>query len=64
MTVRMTAHAYLHTSALQWLPVRRVVAPNAEVEVDPAALPLDLVDLAFAVLLAASLEHEQLRVLG
>ena len=31
-------------------------------EVHPAALPLDLVDLAFAVLLAPSLEGQQLRV--
>jgi hypothetical protein len=33
-------------------------------QVHPAALPLDFVDLAFAVLLAASLERQQLRVPG
>jgi hypothetical protein len=36
-----------------------VLAPGAEMEVHPAALPLDLVDLAFAVLLPAGLEGEQ-----
>jgi hypothetical protein len=39
----MTARAFLGMSAPHWLLVRRVVAPNTEVEVDPAALPLDLV---------------------
>jgi hypothetical protein len=33
-------------------------------EVHAAALPLNLVDLAFAVVLATGLEGEQLRVLG
>jgi hypothetical protein len=51
-------------SAPHWLPVRRIVASNAEVEVDPAALPFDLVDLAFAVLLAVSLELQQVCLLG
>ena len=36
----------------------RVVSPGAKMEVHPAALPLDLVDLAFAVLLAAGLERQ------
>jgi hypothetical protein len=45
----MTARAFLGTTAPHWLPVRRVVAPNAEMQVDPAALPLDLVDLALAL---------------
>jgi hypothetical protein len=30
---------------------RRVVAPNAEVQIDTAALPLDIIDLALAVFL-------------
>jgi hypothetical protein len=33
-------------------------------EVHAAALPLDLVDLPFAVVFATGLEGEQLRVLG
>src|SRR5215208_5289657 len=33
-------------------------------EVHPAALPLHLVDLAFAVVLATSLKGEQFRILG
>jgi hypothetical protein len=56
--------AFLGMSAPHWLPVRRIVASNAEVEVDPAALPFDLVDLALAVSLAAGLERQQLRILG
>ena len=40
-----------------------VVSPDAEMQLDPAALPLDLVDLALAVLLAARLERQHLRVL-
>jgi hypothetical protein len=44
------------------LASRRVVPAGAKVQVHPAALPLNLVDLAFAVVLAASLEREQLRV--
>jgi hypothetical protein len=42
------------------LTSQRVVSAGAEVQVHPAALPLDLVDLAFAVVLAAGLECEQL----
>jgi hypothetical protein len=34
------------------------------VQVHPTALPLDVIDLALAVVLAARLEREQLRVLG
>jgi hypothetical protein len=45
------------------LASRRVVSAGAQVQVDPAALPLDLVDLALAVVLAAGLEGEQLCVL-
>ena len=37
------------------LSLRWVVPSDAEVEVDPASLPLDLVDLAFAVFLAVML---------
>src|SRR5688500_9310507 len=44
------------------LASRRVVPAGAEVQVHPAALPLDLVDLAFAVVLASGLEREQLGV--
>jgi hypothetical protein len=36
----------------------RLVAAGAEMQVDPAALPLDLVDFALAVLLAPRLERE------
>jgi hypothetical protein len=39
-----------------------VVSTSAEVQVHPAALPLRLIDLAFAVLLAAGLEGEQFRI--
>jgi hypothetical protein len=46
------------------LPPRWLVAPDAEVQVDPAALELELVDLAFAVVLAAGLEGEDLEVAG
>jgi hypothetical protein len=41
---------------------RWVVAAGTKVQVHPAALPLDLVDLAFAVVLAAGLEGQQLGV--
>ena len=41
---------------------RRVVPAGAKVEIDPAALPLHLVDLTFAVVLAGSLEGQQLCV--
>jgi hypothetical protein len=46
------------------LSPRWVVAAGAEVQVHPAALPLDLVDLAFAVVLAGGLEGEHFDVLG
>jgi hypothetical protein len=36
------------------LPRRLIVQSDSEVQVDPAALPLDLVDLAFAVVLAGT----------
>jgi hypothetical protein len=45
------------------LPPRRLVAPNPGVQVHLAALPLNLVDLALAVVLAARLEGQQLSVL-
>jgi hypothetical protein len=44
------------------LASRRVVSADAEMQVHPAALPLDLIDLAFAVVLAAGLERKQLRI--
>jgi hypothetical protein len=44
------------------LASRRIIAAGAEVQVHPAALPLDLIDLALAVVLAAGLEGKQLRV--
>jgi hypothetical protein len=40
----------------------RVVPAGAEVQVYPAALPLDLIHLALAVVLAAGLEGEQLGI--
>jgi hypothetical protein len=43
-----------------WLPARWLVASGPEVEVHPAALELELVDLALAVVLAAGLEREDL----
>ena len=46
------------------LPPRWLVAAGPEVQVDPAALELELVDLALAVLLAAGLEGEHLQVAG
>ncbi len=42
------------------LPLWWLVSAGAEVQVDPAALELELVDLAFAVVLAVGLEREQL----
>jgi hypothetical protein len=39
-----------------------LVPAGAQVQADPAALPLDLIDLALAAILAAGLEGEQLRV--
>jgi hypothetical protein len=44
------------------LAPRRVVPAGAEVQVHPAALPLDLIDLALAVVLATRLERQQLGV--
>jgi hypothetical protein len=41
------------------LASRWVVAADAKVQVHPAALALDLIDLAFAVVLASGLEGEQ-----
>jgi hypothetical protein len=40
----------------------RVVSPDTEMQVHPAALHLHLVDLSLAVLLAACLEGEHLCV--
>jgi hypothetical protein len=42
-----------------WLPPRWFVSPGPQVQVDPAALEIELVDLALAVVLAAGLEREQ-----
>jgi hypothetical protein len=44
------------------LPSRWLVASDPEVQVDPATLELELVDLALAVVLAAGLEGEDLQV--
>jgi hypothetical protein len=44
------------------LASRRVVPVGAQVQVHPAALPLDLVDLALAVVLTTGLERQQLSV--
>jgi hypothetical protein len=46
------------------LPPRRLVASGPQVQVDPAALELELVDLALAVLLAGGLERQDLKVAG
>ena len=46
------------------LPPWRLVAAGAQVQVDPAALELELVDLALGVILAASLEGEDFQVAG
>ena len=43
---------------------RRVVASSAEMQVDAAALPLDLVELTLAVVLAGGLERQHLAVSG
>jgi hypothetical protein len=48
--------------ALRRLPPRWLVASGPEVQVDQVALELELVDLAFAVVLATSLEREDLQV--
>jgi hypothetical protein len=44
------------------LPLRWLVASGPEVQVDAAALELELVDLALAVVVAAGLEGEDLQV--
>jgi hypothetical protein len=44
------------------LPSVAVVSADAEVEVHPTALPLNLIDLALAVVFAARLEGEQFGV--
>jgi hypothetical protein len=46
------------------LAPRWVVAAGPQVQVDPAALELKLVDLALAVVLAAGLEGQDLQVAG
>jgi hypothetical protein len=46
------------------LPPRWVVPADAKVQIHPAALKLELVDLALAVLLAAGLERQHLEVAG
>jgi hypothetical protein len=46
------------------LPPLWLVASGSEVQVDPAALELQLVDLALAVVLAAGLKGEHLEVAG
>jgi hypothetical protein len=43
------------------LPLRWLVAAGAQVQVDPAALERELVDLALAVVLAAGLERQDLQ---
>jgi hypothetical protein len=43
---------------------RRLVASGAQVQVDPAALELELVDLALEVVVAAGLEGQDLQVAG
>ena len=45
--------------ALRWL-----VTSGPKMQVDPAALKIELVDLALAVILAAGLEGEDLQVAG
>jgi hypothetical protein len=46
------------------LVTRRLVAASAQVQIDPAALELKLVDLTLAVVLTASLEGQDLQVAG
>ena len=46
------------------LPPRWVVPAGAEVQIDPAALEFELVDVALAVFLAAGLEGQDLEVAG
>jgi hypothetical protein len=43
------------------LASRRVIPAGAKMQVDPASLPLDLIDLAFAVVLTAGLEGRAAR---
>jgi hypothetical protein len=40
-----------------------LISPDSEVQIDAVALALDLVDLALAELLTASLERQHLRIL-
>jgi hypothetical protein len=56
---RLVAHSGPRTDRL--LP-RRVVASGPEMQVHAAALPLDLVELALAVVLTAGLEGEHVCV--
>ena len=49
---------------LGWRRPRWLVPAGPEVQVDPAALEFELVDLAFAVVLAAGLEGQDLQVTG
>ena len=44
------------------LELRRVVPPGTKMQVHPAALPLDLIDLALAVVLTPGLERKELGV--
>jgi hypothetical protein len=44
------------------LPPRWLVASNPQMQVDPAALELELVDLTLAVILTAGLERQHLQV--
>jgi hypothetical protein len=46
------------------LPPWRLVASGPQVQIDPAALELELVDLALAVVLATSLEGQDFQVAG
>jgi hypothetical protein len=50
------------TSAMGRLQLLGLVAAGPEVQVDPAALELELVDLALAVILATGLERQDLQV--
>ena len=45
-----------------WLPLRWLVVAGPEVQVDPATVELELVDLALAVILTARLERKYLCV--
>ena len=48
----------------RWLAWPGLVASGPKVQVDPAALDLELVDLAFEVVLTAGLEGQDLQVAG